>query len=471
VRDDDILELDLFVRLEVARSRFADPDDLTALAQAPDEETHSRLAEFAALPADAVLALAGSSDPGVRTRLVRNARLPPASADLRTALLVDDPSAWVRSELLELDLSVPLRRRILASLREDQVMHPQPWMPEDLLVRIVAAAGDDHDLRCAAVLCLPAGSDLLRSLCSAADPSVRWDAAANSVLPGELRRRLVADEDADVRRAAIDPSLGIDVLLRLSEDPHAGVREEAVVACRQFTRDLTRPALDVAAAEQVLVRAVHDLDEHVRAAAALHVPLHRLVLDDPSEHVRCSLAKTSTDPDVLERLADDSEPEVVDDVTDNPGAPPDLLGRLCSRYAAEWAEWSGLADDEEPQEGYGPGGRAGAARRQSGLAGRGGHQPARTPLAGRGRRRPGPVRPRPGRRPRPHPAPAAPARPAVAAARPGRRTGARSGGPPSRPRAPAVSSRHRQRPRHDRPPEALTPTAAPADGAGAERTP
>jgi hypothetical protein len=143
------------------------------------------------------------------------------------------------------------------------------------------------------------------------------------------------------------------VLLRLSEDPVAWVRGDAVVVCRGILQDATRPAHDVAAAEQVLLRAVHDRDEHVRAEAALHVPLHRLVLDDPSEHVRLSLARTSSDPDLLERLADDPELEAVDDVVANPGAPPDLLRRWCTRAAAEWVEWSGLADDEDPREGYG----------------------------------------------------------------------------------------------------------------------
>lgn len=349
--DDDVLALDPLVRLAVARSRFADPADLTALAEAPDAEVHDVLAEFAALPADAVSALARSPDPGVRTMLVRNRRLPEAGADLRTALLVDDPSAVVRSELLELDLPVPLRRRVLESLREDQVLHPQPWMPEELLVRIVT--GGDDAVRGTAVRCLPADSGLLRSLCSAADPTVRWDAAANPVLPPELRRRLAEDEDADVRRAAIDRSLPTDVLLRLSEDPYAWVRGEAVSACRSIAQGATRSARDVAAAEQVLLRAAHDSDEHVRAEAALHVPVHRLLLDDPSEHVRSSLARTSSDPDLLVRLADDPEPEVVDDVATNPGSPPQLLRRMCVRVAAQWAAGSGLADDEDPREGYG----------------------------------------------------------------------------------------------------------------------
>ena len=350
---DDVLALDESVQLGVAKSPFADPADLVRLAEDPGFAGALDLAEFGRLPSEAVQLLASHQAPDVRAMLVRNERLSGAAADLRTALLVDDPSSWVRSELLELDLPVALRRRVLSSIPEHEVLHPQPWMPEDLLSRIVAGAQDDEDLRGRAIWCLPADSVLLRSLCRAGDRSLRQDAAACPVLPLELRRRLVTDDDPVVRQFAVDRSLGAEVLLRLSDDPYDGVRRAVALDCLELAVAPGSTEQDVAAAARALLRAVHDADDWVRAAAALHVPLHAHVLDDPSEFVRDSVARTSQDPVVLARLADDPDPDVVTAVTGNPHAPPALLRRLCHWLLEEWTLSSGLADDEQPVEGLG----------------------------------------------------------------------------------------------------------------------
>jgi hypothetical protein len=353
VDSDDVAELDVFVQLAVAGSPFADPDDLEALARVPESDAHDRLAEFGSLPPDAVRALALHPEPRIRAMLVRNRRLGPAVADLRTALLVDDPSTWVRSELLELDLPVALRRRVLAGLPEREVLHPQPWMPADLLERIVAGADDDELLLETAVRCLPADSGVLRSLCTAADPSWRGAAAANPVLPDALRERLARDEDAGVRQAAVEASLGTTTLLRLAEDPEHLVRWSAVGVCRSVVGAASRPGADLAALDRALTRAAHDSAEDVRAQAAQHPPLHGLLLDDPSWYVRSAVAGTSADPDVLRRLTGDVDLDVVDAVADNPQAPPGLLCDLTDQATAAWARTSGLGPGQQPREGYG----------------------------------------------------------------------------------------------------------------------
>lgn len=350
---DDVHELDVFVQFSVAKSPFADPADLVRLAEDPESVTAEGLAEFGRLPFEAVAHLARHPAAGVRALLVRNRLLTPAAADLRAALLVDDPSSWVRSEMLALDLSVALRRRVLASLHVHEVLHPQPWMPEDLLDRIVEGAADDEDLRGSAAWCLPADSALLRSLCASADPRVRLAAAGSPVLPVDLRRRLVADDDPVVRRFAVDGSLGADLLLRLSDDPDDGVRRAVAERCLVVVGAPGCTPREVAAAEQALLRAARDPDDWVRAGAALHPPLHALVVADPSDHVREGVATTSQDAVVLARLADDEEPDVVTAVLGNPHAPAALLRRLCERLTDEWTAGSGLADDEQPVEGYG----------------------------------------------------------------------------------------------------------------------
>ncbi|CAA9330525.1 MAG: hypothetical protein AVDCRST_MAG16-1278, partial [uncultured Frankineae bacterium] len=121
---DDIRELDPFLQLTVVRSEFADPQDLVALASRRGGEGHHTLAEFGRLHAEAVELLARHPDAEIRALLVRNRRLAPGPAALREALLLGDPSSWVRSELLELDLSVALRTRVLASLAESEILHP-----------------------------------------------------------------------------------------------------------------------------------------------------------------------------------------------------------------------------------------------------------------------------------------------------------------------------------------------------------
>jgi hypothetical protein len=181
VDTDDIGDLDPFVQLSVVRSDFADPQDLVALASERGEEVHHTLAEFGRLPAEAVELLARHPDEEIRALLVRNTRLAAGPAALREALLVEDTSDWVRSELLELDLSVAMRTRVLASLAESEVLHPQDWMPEDLLRRLAADAAGNEVLHSVAVACLPGDSRTLLEL--SASPSGTCAATSRRTRP------------------------------------------------------------------------------------------------------------------------------------------------------------------------------------------------------------------------------------------------------------------------------------------------
>lgn len=351
---DDIGDVDAFVQLDVVRSEFADPQDLLALASERGQEVHHTLAEFGRLPAEAVTLLAGHPDAEVRALLVRNMQLAAGPAALREALLVEDTSSWVRSELLELDLSVAMRTRVLASLRESEILHPQDWMPEDLLHRLAAGAGDDDMLRSAAVRCLPGDSAALREMAASSSSEVRCDGAANPVLPLELRRRLAADEHPLVRQFAVSAELGPAALSRLARDAHAAVRAVTAEACRQLF-DLPaseQSARDGAAA--VLAELAGDPDEWVRAEVALHLPLQALLVEDDSDHVRWRLASTTTDPALLRRLAErpDPEYEVIPSLVGNGCAPVTVLRELHDRLLVEWTAASGLLGDDEPDEGF-----------------------------------------------------------------------------------------------------------------------
>ena len=351
---DDIRELDPFVQLTVVRSEFADPQDLVALASRDGGEGHHTLAEFGRLPAEAVELLARHPDEEIRALLVRNTRLAPGPAALREALLVEDTSSWVRSELLELDLSVAMRTRVLASLAESEILHPQDWMAEDLLRRLVAGAAGNEVLHSVAVACLPGDSQTLLELSASSSPDVRCDVAANPALPLELRRRLAEDEHPVVRQFAVGPELGLASLTRLAQDEHAAVREMTARACRELL-DLPScepPERDGAAA--LLARLARDPDEHVRAEVALHRPLQARLVDDVSEHVRWRIAATATDPQLLRRLAEQPDPdfEVIPSLVENGNAPVTVLRELHDRLLAEWAASSGLVGDEEPDEGF-----------------------------------------------------------------------------------------------------------------------
>ena len=351
---DDIGDLDVFVQLDVVRSEFADPQDLLALASELGEEVHHTLAEFGRLPAEAVELLAGHPDAEVRALLVRNGHLAAGPAALREALLVEDTSSWVRSELLELDLSVAMRTRVLASLAESEVLHPQDWMPEDLLRRLAAGAGDDEMLHSAAVRCLPGDSVALRELSASSSPEVRCDVAANPVLPLELRRRLAADEHPLVRQFAVGAELGLAVLARLAKDADASVRAVTALACRELFElpSSEQSVRDGAAA--LLAELAGDPDEWVRAEVALHPPSQALLVEDDSAHVRWRLASTATDATLLRRLAErpDPEYEVIPSLVGNSCLPVTVLRELHDRLLAEWTASSGLVGDEEPHEGF-----------------------------------------------------------------------------------------------------------------------
>lgn len=219
---DDVTQLDVAVQLAVAESPYADPDDLLAMATDPECETLETLAEFGHLPAEAVLALARHPCDEVRAMLVRNPHLSPEVAALRDAVLVEDGSPWVRSELLALDLPVALRARVLASLTPEEVLHPQAWTSEELLGRILAAS--EPEWRESVAYCLLSDSPTLAALATSPDPEDRLAAGSNSVLPLELRRRLIADPVPLVRQFAVDPALGVEALRDLSGDADPRVR-------------------------------------------------------------------------------------------------------------------------------------------------------------------------------------------------------------------------------------------------------
>ena len=269
---DDIGDLDVFVQVDVARSEFADPQDLAALASERGEGVHHTLAEVGRLPAGAVELLAGHPDAEVRALLVRNRQLAAGPAALREALLVEGTSSWVRSELLELDLSVAMRTRVLASLAESEILHPQDWMPGDLLRRLAEGAGDDEMLRANAVMSLPGDSQALRELSASSSAEVRCDVAGNPVLPLELRRRLAADEDPSVRQVAVGAALGLAALAGLAQAAEAAVRAVTAQACRELFH---LPACEQSArdgASALLAQLAGDPDEWVRAEVALHEP-------------------------------------------------------------------------------------------------------------------------------------------------------------------------------------------------------
>ena len=346
LRDDDIRAQDPLLQSHVARSEHADPRDLVVLAADPLSDVHLTLAEWGALPVEAVELLARSPDPYVRTLLVRNRALDPAAEAHRDAALVDDPSGWVRSELLALDLPPLLRARVLAGLPEGELHHPQAWMPEALLLRVIADAGDDEDLRSSALWCLPGDSPLLRELAGSPDPALRRDVAAHDLLPLDLRQRLAADDDAEVRRFAVHPDLGPQVLARLSEDACEWTREAAAKACHQLP---DRPA-----ALELLARLARDPDENVRGEVAHEVALHHLLRDDETTWVRAGMAESSADPELLRRLAFGPDPDnvVVPNLVRNRRVPTPLLVELLARLLEQWDDESGLLPGEQPLEAY-----------------------------------------------------------------------------------------------------------------------
>ncbi len=351
---DDIGDLDPGVQLSVVRSEFADPQDLVALASERGEEVHCTLAEFGRLPAEAVELLARHPDEEIRALLVRNGRLAAGPAALREALLVEDTSDWVRSELLELDLSVAMRTRVLASLAESEVLHPQDWMPEDLLRRLAAGAAGNEVLHSVAVACLPGDSRTLLELSASSSPDVRCDVAANPALPLELRRRLAADDHPVVRQFAVGPELGLAALTRLAKDEHAPVREMTARACRELLDLPSCQPHERDGAAALLAGLVGDPDEDVRAQVALHRPLHALLVDDVSEHVRWRIAATATDPHLLRRLAEQPDPDfdVIPSLVQNTCTPVTVLRELHDWLLEEWTLSSGLVGDEEPDEGF-----------------------------------------------------------------------------------------------------------------------
>lgn len=66
LRDDDIRAQDPLLQSHVARGEHADPRDLVTLAADPLSEVHLNLAEWGALPVEAVELLARSPDPNAR---------------------------------------------------------------------------------------------------------------------------------------------------------------------------------------------------------------------------------------------------------------------------------------------------------------------------------------------------------------------------------------------------------------------
>ena len=278
---DDVTELDVAVQLAVAESAYADPDDLLAMATDPECEILETLAEFGHLPAEAVLALARHPSEEVRAMLVRNPQLSPEAAALRDAVLVEDGSPWVRSELLALDLPVALRARVLASLTPEEVLHPQARMSEELLSRILATS--EPERRESVAYCLVSDSLTLAALATSPDPEDRMAAGSNPVLPLELRRRLIADPVPLVRQFAVDPALGVEALRDLSGDADPHVRGSVAHTCRKLAEASGEQGRR---AEQALQSLARDPDEHVRAYAARLPALQWQLHQDESWHVR-----------------------------------------------------------------------------------------------------------------------------------------------------------------------------------------
>jgi hypothetical protein len=342
--DDDEEEAEMLVLRGVASSRYADPRDLVTLAEHPEYEIHETLAELGHLPVEAVDLLSRSPERHIRSYLVVNERLGPAADAFRQAVLVDDPSPFVRSLLLDRDLPPLLRARVLAGLAPHEVRHPQDWMPEELLVRL--AADEDEDVREQAIWCLPGDSALLRELACSTDAALRRVVAWHDSLPVDLAARLSVDDDADVRRGVVRPDLALPVLTVLAQDPHTSVRTAVAVALLEHREREGALAL--------LAGLARDPHEYVRSEVALEPAMHALLLDDDSDRVRAGLASSSDDPQLLRRLLDgpDPEDEVVPALVRNPRVPTSLLVELLDRLLRRWDAQSGLAPGEQPLEAY-----------------------------------------------------------------------------------------------------------------------
>lgn len=123
--------------------------------------------------------------------------------------------------------------------------------------------------------------------------------------------------------AASNPSLPEEAMWHLIEDPEDNIR-------REITRN---PALPKELALFIAQQGEPKLRVHLADNPAAK-ELWQLLAQDPFDAVRSSVARSTTDRDLLLALSLDESPSVVTSVAQNPNTPPELLMQLATHTSA-----------------------------------------------------------------------------------------------------------------------------------------
>ena len=310
------------VRCVVAGRGELDGRQIDALTRDPDARVRARIAAHAGLTAAHVAALAADPDEFVRAAAAARPDLPPALAEA----LFGDPSLWVRSALAR-----------------------NPVCPESLVLAFAGAANVWLDDAVLANPSAPPAALILVGPRIAARPWYVWTSrmlvqhprATAEVVAAALRG---ATEDARRQMIFDAPRLELAMMLELADDPSPrvafslGYRKDAPVEvlARLFARpeDLPRgvAACNAAAPAWLLERAAVDAKPWVRSCVAENpsapVALVERLSRDAVASVRLAVAKHTRDPELLARMADDADVQVLNAVSYNPATPRAVAERL-----------------------------------------------------------------------------------------------------------------------------------------------
>jgi hypothetical protein len=162
---------------------------------------------------------------------------------------------------------------------------------------------------------------LLARMINSSDPVERKSAATNPDTTTDALRILAKDQDSEVRASVLyNKKTPPDVVAELCQDPVERVRYWAVRFCHD--PEILRKAI------------LEDPSEGVRSSAmrnddALPIELLSQLAADPGSLIRAAVAKSfRATPEMLTKLAGDSEPIVLNEVRKNPLTPRDVRERV-----------------------------------------------------------------------------------------------------------------------------------------------